>query len=188
MKIVRIFVSEKSYEGLWSIQFDGESKNEFQKFFNLMDDIEWLHNFFVNNKADLYSGYFGQVTIDSAGVRTMDEAEEMEDTLNDYLKMGFAGSDNLQHFFKPLNNFEYVITVHQKSKARIRNGWLRLYAIRLAENCFLVTGGAIKLTADMKRTHLRRELTKLEQAKAFLRENRIEYPEDLNTYLHGCHI
>jgi hypothetical protein len=32
-----------------------------------------------------------------------------------------------------LNNFEYAITVHQKSKARIRKGWLRLYAIRLAE-------------------------------------------------------
>jgi len=185
MRIVRIFVSEKSKEGLWSIHLNGEPQNEFRKFFNLMGDIEWLHNFFANNKADLYSGYFGPVTIDNAGERTMDEAEEMEDTLNDYSKAGFTGGDNLQHLFKPLNNFEYSITVHQKSKARIRNGWLRLYAIRLAENCFLVTGGAIKLTADMKRTHLQRELRKLEQAKAFLRENGIEYPEDLNTYLHG---
>jgi len=185
MKLVPIFVSEKSSDGLWSIRFDGEPQNEFEKFFNLMEDLEWLHHFFVSNKADLYSGYFGHVTIDSAGARTMDEAEEMEDTLNDYLAMGFAGGDNLQHFFKPLNNFEYSIAVHQKSKARIRNGWLRLYAIRLAENCFLVTGGAIKLTADMKRTHLQRELMKLERTKIFLRENGIEYPEDLNSYFYG---
>ncbi|HEY1166586.1 MAG TPA: hypothetical protein VGE90_15505 [Chitinophaga sp.] len=185
MKIVRIFVSEKSKEGIWSIQLEGEPQDEFRKFFNLMGDMEWLHSFFANNKPDLYSGYFGQVTIDNAVERTIDEAEEMEDTLNRYLKTGLAGGDNLQHFFKPLNNFEYAITVHQKSKARVRNGWLRLYAIRITENCFLITGGAIKLTADMKRMHLQHELRKLEQIKAFLRENGIEYPEDLNTYLHG---
>jgi hypothetical protein len=185
MRIVPIFVSEKSSDGLWSIQFDGEPLNAFEKFFDLMGDLEWLHRFFVSNKADLYSGHFGQVTIDSAAARTMDEAEEMEDILNDYLEMGHRSDDSLQHFFKPLNNFEYSIAVHQKSKARIRNGWLRLYAIRLAENCFLVTGGAIKLTADMKRTHLQRELMKLEQTRTFLRENGIEYPEDLNSYFHG---
>jgi hypothetical protein len=87
-----------------------------------------------------------------------------------------------RHLFKPLNNFEYAITAYQKSKARIRKGWLRLYAIRLAENCYLVTGGAINLTLDMKRAHLQNELNRLEQAKLFLRSNGIAYPEDLNTY------
>jgi hypothetical protein len=57
-----------------------------------------------------------------------------------------------------------------------------LYAIRLAENCYLVTGGAIKLTLDMKREHLQNELKKLEQAKLFLRSNGIDYPEDLNPH------
>jgi hypothetical protein len=81
-----------------------------------------------------------------------------------------------------LNNFEYAIASLQKSKARIRKGWLRLYAIRLAENCYLVTGGAIKLTQDMKRAHLQDELKKLELAKQFLRDNGIDFPEDLNSY------
>jgi hypothetical protein len=45
-----------------------------------------------------------------------------------------------------------------------------------------VTGGAIKLTLDMKRDHLKNELKKLEQAKLFLSTNGIDYPEDLNTY------
>jgi len=57
-----------------------------------------------------------------------------------------------------------------------------LYAIRLAENCYLVTGGAIKLTPDMKRDHLEYELKKLEHAKQFLRTNGIDYPQDLNDY------
>jgi hypothetical protein len=87
----------------------------------------------------------------------------------------------LQHLFKPLNNFEYAISIHQKSKGRVRKGWLRLYAIRLAANCYMVTGGAIKLTADMKRSHLEYELKKSEQTKQFLRTNGIDYPEDLNS-------
>ncbi len=158
-------------------------QNEFDKFFNLTNDIEWLHNFFKQNKADLHGGFFGSITIAVAVSRTLDEVEEMEYSLYDYSEQGFGGSDdNLQHLFKPLNNFEYAIALHQKSKARIKRGWLRLYAIRLAENCYLVTGGAIKLTLDMKRDHLQNELSKLERAKQFLHDNGIDFPEDLNNY------
>ena len=57
-----------------------------------------------------------------------------------FSEQGFGGPETtLQHLFKPLNNFEYAISRHQKSKARIRKGWLRLYAIRLAGFCYLVT-------------------------------------------------
>jgi hypothetical protein len=183
MKLVPIFISEDSEDGLWSIHLDGESQNEFDKFFDLANDIEWLHRFFDQNKADLHGGFFGSITIGLAVSRTLDEVEEMENSLYDYSEQGFGGGgNNLQHLFKPLNNFEYTIATHQKSKARIRKGWLRLYAIRLAENCYLVTGGAIKLTLDMKRDHLQDELKKLEQAKQFLRDNGIDFPEDLNNY------
>ena len=183
MKIVPIFVPDNSEEGLWSIHVGGEPQNEFEKFFDVMNDIEWLHNFFEQNRADLHGGFFGSISIGLAVSRTLEEVEEMENSLYDYSEQGFKGRDsNLQHFFKPLNNFEYSITAHQKSNARIRKGWLRLYAIRLAENCYLVTGGAIKLTLDMKRAHLQNELKKLEQAKVLLDSNGIAYPEDLNTY------
>ena len=148
-----------------------------------MSDIEWLHDFFEQNKADLHGGFFGSITIGVAVSKTLDEVEEMENSLYDYSEQGFGSRDsNLQHLFKPLNNFEYAITTHQKSKTRVKKGWLRLYAIRLAENCYLVTGGAIKLTPDMKREHLQNELKKLEQAKLFLCSNGIDYPEDLNIY------
>jgi len=183
MKLVPIFVADDSEDGIWSIHLDGMPQNEFDKFFDVINDIEWLHNFFEQNKADLQGGFFGSISIGVAVSRTLEEVEEMENSLYDYSEQGFGGRDsNLQHLFKPLNNFEYAITIHQKSKARIRKGWLRLYAIRLAENCYLVTGGAIKLTQDMKRAHLQNELKKLEQAKLFLRTNGIAYPEDLNTY------
>jgi hypothetical protein len=183
MKIVPIFVSANVDDGLSSIHLSGEAKNEFDNFFDLLNDIEWLYNFFIQNRLDLNSGYFGNISVKTAISRTLDEAQQMENLLYDLSEKGFASNSiNLQSVFRPLNNFEYAIVTHQKSKAKVRRGWLRLYAIRLAENCYLVTGGAIKLTFDMRRGHLQLELNKLEQAKRFLRANGIDYPEDLNTY------
>jgi hypothetical protein len=183
MKLIPIFTAQDSADGLWSVQLDGEPQNEFEKFFDRVNDIEWLYNFFDQNWADLNSGFFGRTPIGLAVMKTLGEAEEMENSLYDLSEQGFKGDDcSLQHLFKPLNNFEYAIVTHQKSKARVKLGWLRLYAIRLAENCFLVTGGAIKLSSDMKRAHLQTELKKLELAKQFLLNNGIGYPEDLNEY------
>lgn len=183
MKIVSIFVGENGEDGLWSIHLDGERQNEFDKFFDQMNDPRYLHKFFKENKTDLWSGFFGKMTTAEAVQRTLNEVEEMENALYDYTEQGFKGNGNcLQHLFKPLNNFEYAICTHQKSKARLKRGWLRIYAIRLAQNCYLLTGGAIKITYDMERKHLQEELIKLERAKAFLRSNCIEFPEDINIF------
>lgn len=137
-------------------------------FFDQTNDIKYLHKFFEKNKVDLMTGFFGKMTTGEAALRTLEEIAEMEDALYNYTEQGFSGNANcLQHLFKPLNNFEYAICTHQKSKARLKRGWLRMYAIRLAPNCYLVTGGAIKITYDMKRKHLQDELTKLELRHSF---------------------
>ena len=183
MKLVRIFVEEKREDGIWSIQLPGKRQNEFDSFFDTLSDIRYLHKFFEENKSDLWSGFFGNLTTEEAVLRTLEEVEEIEETLLNYTEQGFSRNDKcLQHLFKPLNNHEYAICTHQKSKARLKRGWLRIYAIRLAQNCYLVTGGAIKITYDMERMHLQEELIKLEQAKEFLRNNCIIFPEDINIY------
>ena len=181
--MVSIFVEEKRENGLWSIQLNGKQQNEFISFFNLTNDLEYLHNFFEENRHDLWAGFFGNLTIEEAVSRTLEEVEEMEEAILKYTRQGFLGNGKcLGHFFKPLNNHEYAICVHQKSKAQLKRGWLRLYAIRLAQNCYLVSGGAIKITYNMERKHLQDELVKLEQAKRFLQNNSIIFPEDINAY------
>jgi hypothetical protein len=62
MKLIPIFVAQDSEDGLWSIQVDSESQSEFEKFFDQVNDIEWLHHFFDRNKADLHGGFFGSIT------------------------------------------------------------------------------------------------------------------------------
>jgi hypothetical protein len=62
----------------------------------------------------------------------------------------------------------------EKEKAKIskrgkRTSWLRLYAIKLSSGIFIITGGAIKLTATMQeRAHTAIELIKIEQVRRFL--------------------
>ena len=50
--------------------------------------------------------------------------------------------------------------------------WLRVYAIRLEKNVFVITGGAIKLTHTMQdRLHTQEELNKLNQCRQYLLDN-----------------
>ena len=52
------------------------------------------------------------------------------------------------------------------------SSWLRIYAIRLEPNVYVVTGGAIKLTQRMQdKEHTSLELEKLNKCKEFLKYN-----------------
>lgn len=61
-----------------------------------------------------------------------------------------------------------------KEKARLKRtirhpSWLRIYAIKLSQGVYVITGGAIKLTLKMEeRNHTKVELAKLENVRRFL--------------------
>ena len=73
-----------------------------------------------------------------------------------------SGLERLQDLFEPLHKRENEDYSLLKSKAK--NSWLRLYAIRIEENLYVITGGSIKLTKSMQdRTHTNLELKKIAQ-------------------------
>jgi antitoxin component HigA of HigAB toxin-antitoxin module len=80
-----------------------------------------------------------------------------------------------------------MLTIDILEKMKARGGhhkghasWLRIYAIRLSDGVYIVTGGAIKLTATMQeREHTRRELQKIDQVRRFLLSERIIDATDL---------
>ena len=183
MKLCSIFVDENRQSGIWSVRIGGESGNEFRRFIDNALDSEWLHHFFMNNRSDLESGYFGEIDVGEAIIKTIREMTTIDRVLIRYASGGFAEMGvSLQHLFKPLNNHEYSILPLQLSKARLYTGWVRLYAVRIAENCYVITGGAIKLTMQMDRPHLQEELRKLQLVKRFLQSMNVMYPEDLKNY------
>ena len=91
--------------------------------------------------------------------------------------------------FRPLNDKEGKLYTHQQSKAKIDNKRnfpkpiLRMYAIRLNKNTFVITGGAIKLTHKMdEHPDTAREIVKMKKVKNFFSNNQIEFEEDLKLF------
>lgn len=182
MKIKPIFAPENNErpDGLYSMKYAQADMSEYERIMDQWQDYNTLFTFFKRNTADLLSGFWGDITIGEAILNTMADAETFDETLYDYCR---CGRYELQYIFQPLYNSEYRLISLQKSKGKIRRSWLRLYALRLDRNCFIITGGTIKLTHNMQAIHLQEELSKLEQAKRFLQSKHILIPEDLNTIL-----
>jgi hypothetical protein len=172
VKLIRIFEHEKNT--LLSIQFDNEDFDEFRKAFNQWQDVEYLEQFFEENKADLQNGFYGNISVEDAIFETIDESEKFEEHLREIAIEGEKENEpNLNNIvFKTLNNYETSL-VHQKSKAYglVRKSWLRIYAIRISANIFVVSGSAIKLTREMKdREHTKQELEKLKKTAQYLKD------------------
>ena len=61
----------------------------------------------------------------------------------------------------------------RKAKANVRHPIIRIYAIELEDETFVVTGGTLKLTKTMEGENFDNELKKLERVKKFLKDNNI---------------
>jgi len=167
-------------DSLYAIKYDKNVDDEFTKLFENWNDVQYLESFFEEHKKDLQKGFYNNISIEEAVFKTIEEAGDLEKELIEIAEEGKINNyENLQTLFKPLYNKDksrYPIPEHQKSKVygSYRKSWLRIYAIRIDENVFIITGGAIKLTRTMNdREHLLTELNKLNQVKQFLIEQEI---------------
>lgn len=189
MKIVPIFVDNKSCEGLYSIQYQGQKVDEFERLLDTWNDADYLFEYLKTNLKYLQVPYFEGITIEDARVKIQEEAFELEHLLREYCKRKFDKSaKNLQMLFLPLDGREYRILPKQANKLRVtssnfRKPLLRIYAIRISVTTFVITGGAIKLSHRMKdHEDTRIELQKLQQVKSFLNANQINSVDDIIYY------
>lgn len=180
MEIVNIFAIVK--DKLLSVQFEPNDCDEFALAFRNWNDTEYLEEFFENNKNDLQSGFYGKISIEEAIFSTIDEASKFETKIREVAKAGkFETENSLQDLvFYPLhkNDPNYKL---QESKAygTKYKSWLRMYAVRISPECFVVSGSAIKLTGAMgEQDHTAIELTKLKITAAYLKENGLLEEDD----------
>ena len=167
MKIIPIFVPR-----LFSIQYDAANPSEFERLFDDWQDPELLYQFFIENEADLISGFFGPISIEQAALKTRAEARKLEEKLS---KLAISTSKSLDEVFIPLRNYGQEIEPFPAKKAYGEtDSWLRIYALKLDPGAYLVTGGAIKLTKSMnQRDHTKAEIGKIDRCKTFLKEQGI---------------
>ena len=120
--------------------------------------------------------------------------EAISDTIEDserlrYIIMDISPETDLSKIFRPLDNNQASDVMLQKEKARLKrkyghSSWLRLYAIKLIQGNYIITGGAIKLTATMQeREHTRQELVKIDRVRRYLLEEGIIDDEGFIEYI-----
>lgn len=168
---------------LWAVKYDEDETNCFDKLFSQWYDMSWLKSFFKQNIRDLAS-YFRITNVYQAIMETMEDASKLE-----CLMLDISPDANLDLLFKHLENSRFTEMSLGREKARggIINhhpSWLRIYAIKIEQGVYLVTGGAIKLTATMaERKHTLEELAKMEKVRNYLIDNGVFDKDSLNEYI-----
>lgn len=191
MNIVYIFVKrcnmtfDKILEDnrLWAVRYDGEDGNCFDLLFSRWYDLVWLRSFFQENLADL-SSFFHITDVYEAIMETIDQAKRLECVMLD-----ITPDANLDILFRHLENSRFWEMTLGREKAYGDRGyrhqsWLRIYAIKIEPGIYLVTGGAIKLTAKMEeRSHTLAELAKMERVRNYLLDNCVYDLDSFNDYI-----
>lgn len=164
MKFDKILKNNK----LWAVRYDGDDDNILQKIFEQWSNPIWLVDFFTENMTDLES-YFKITDLNKAIFDTIDDSNKLQ-----CLILDITPDADLDRIFRPLENNRTNEIVLGKEKAKLKKSpshasWLRLYAIKLEPGCYIITGGAIKLTKKMEeRSHTLQELKRMERVRNLL--------------------
>lgn len=168
---------------LWAVRYDGDGVNCFEGLFSQWYDMQWLKSFFEANISDL-SSYFNITDVYEAVMDTVEDASRLE-----CLMLDVTDEANLDILFKHLENSRYSQMYLGREKAKGKGvgrhpSWLRIYAIKVEDGVYVVTGGAIKLTATMsERSHTLAELAKLEQVRNYFIDNGVFDKDGLDDFI-----
>lgn len=168
---------------LWAVRNENCLDNVLDIILDQWNDVRWLRSFFKQNISDLAS-YFKITDVNQAIYDTIEDSEKLQ-----CLILDLSPDTNLDDIFRPLENGRTSEMLLGKEKARLRNtprhaSWLRIYAIKLEQGIYIITGGAIKLTRTMQeREHTLVELARMEKVRRFLLENNVSDMDSFNDYL-----
>ena len=149
MKIITL------YDGfLYAVQYDVGKKNVFDELFDYWDDVSGVYDFITVNEEYLQSDFWGnRMTPFDVAQKVVDEAEELEEEIFERCN---NAKDNdkpdLDDMFKYLDGkyrdvYELTPT---KAYGIGRPSFLRLYAIKVDSNVYVITGGGIKLAKKIQ--------------------------------------
>ncbi|MDP1814106.1 MAG: hypothetical protein Q8K92_06620 [Leadbetterella sp.] len=147
---------------------DGEEVsplNELDRLLELWTDTEYLFQFAKDNLTGINIAKYVR--------ERQEDVEQIQDIIE---KISKDETLKFETFFQPLHNEEYQVKSLSLQKAKTKHGHrrneLRLYAIKIDENCFVITGGAIKLTQAVQEHPLTAvEFEKLKICRQFLKDN-----------------
>lgn len=184
MEIVEIYK-----DWLYSINFDEEDLNEYDRVFQKWHDLDFLVNFFSEHKEYVNSEFWINAGLDpenpelSASL-VITEADNLETYIMKLVNNCTNGIkpdfDEYFHFlggkYKCLWSLEPV-----KSYGTNSPSLLRLYAIKMDKNCYLIVYGGIKLGDTIQNSPILKDrvFNKIDTVLEFLKANGISDSNDI---------
>ena len=160
---------DKIHNNLYAVREEGHEDNVLYELFEEWNDIGYLYSFFKENKERLHN-YFHVRTIRQAVDDTPDDAEYLE-----YVLLYIEKEESLDDIFIALDKNK-PDTYLFRSKARNwerrnHDSWLRIYALKLSDGIYVITGGAIKMVGKMQENEITLDqLQKLDRCRSYLKE------------------
>lgn len=153
MKFACIFEDQ-----LYSFHYDEFRENEYYRKLNQWTNTEYLYKFAKANNVNNIPLFIDHIS------ENLEEIEELIDEI--------AETDGqFKRLFIPLDDAENHKHLSLR-KGKIINNKLRLYAVKLSEEVYIITGGAIKMSQRMEQHPCTlKELSKLFQARQYLEIN-----------------
>lgn len=179
MNFLPIFTKRSNCK-LWSACYPEDCKNEVDNdiftvlFTEKWIDTEYIRNFLKTNIEDLNNPFWRGLDLDAASQKIEIERDGFYELFNNINKRknGFENV-SLKDIFKELHKNIHSISTKEdyfrKAKYDMFDSIIRLYAIELEDETFVITGGAFKLSRTMERPHLKHELKKLREVQSYLK-------------------
>lgn len=163
MNKIHIFALVK--DSLYAVEdFKESGKSAYRVVVNRWQDTEYLEGYFDKYEKEL-KNFYPTMTVEKAVRKTLMEVMDFDAKVYEAAKKKKLG----KFIFRPLHNTDKQKTyIDSKAYGPDNKSWLRLYAIRLAEDVYVVTGGGIKLTPAMTTDELKSESKNLKKAKQAL--------------------
>lgn len=170
---------------IFSIQYDEQEENEYDRLFDLWNDVSYVIKFFDDNKEFLNNETWKNIKEpEAAAAQVINEAEQLENLFEELFENTKRGDpcDFESHFKYFEGKYKYTIKlIPVKSYGIEKPSLLRLYAIRLEENAFLITGGGIKLADTIQNSPDLKDhvIQNIDIVRNYLLENGILDREDI---------
>ena len=165
---------------IYSVKYEGREQDEFHRLFGEWNEVEYVLGFMERNSQYLKAEEKKNVSEpESAASQVFKEADELEDLFDKIYDNTMAGAeDDFDNYFKCLDgDYKFEIQyVPMKAYGTFYPSFLRLYAIKIDKNTYIITGGGIKLSDKIQTSPELKDhvLKEIDIVRRWLRNNGID--------------
>lgn len=175
---------------LWSVKYDGCKRDVLNELFDKWEDTEYLYTYFEQHRELVERGPWKDYSSEELAVMAVEEGLEFYDRLCDIVSDPTRSLDDEFIFLSkesaewPLVKYKSYGFSHNWSIMSNRKSLLRLYAIKIDSNQYVITGGGIKLVREMhEMPELKKELDQLKRVRDWLLESKIHISKEVDSLL-----